>query len=400
MKKFSLLQSKLNSEKGITGVDIVVSITMIILSISVIMAVYVNVSNAVNSTNRNAGATKMVTNIAENIKLAYYDELEAEFDSFRTNLHYTCTYKPYDIDAATGKTIYNGSDYEYNGVYKFKHNNTYTSYEVLDTKIPRGYDLTIEVQNVMSQPESASEKIGYNLIKEFDITVSYKVAGEEKDVSINVIKAIENLETEEALANKPVFGNTDYICATGGVSFDKLAHLERINNSTFKVVAEPTYKYYGAASEYKPCYVWLGTDSKNEGDTITYNPLSTDISIKENSKNIFIWIPAHNINDSNVEYKYKKTKFWAAKIELEDELKNTGETNPKMSIYTVYDKDHFDDTNFLINKAYDGIFANVDKVDELEGIWVRLADLNGMNRSKNYNKYVLTYVKDFLNVNF
>ena len=39
------ISKKLNSEKGITGVDIVVAITMIVLTISVVMSIFININD-------------------------------------------------------------------------------------------------------------------------------------------------------------------------------------------------------------------------------------------------------------------------------------------------------------------------------------------------------------------
>ena len=55
--------SKLKSQKGVTGVDIVVSITVITLTIVVVTAIYTNIDLTSKNVNRTAGATRIATNI-------------------------------------------------------------------------------------------------------------------------------------------------------------------------------------------------------------------------------------------------------------------------------------------------------------------------------------------------
>ena len=401
MKKFSLLQGKLNNEKGITGVDIVVSITLIILSISVIMAVYVNVSNAVNSANRNAGATKIVTSLAEKIELTYYDALQSEFENLVSVGKFK--YKPYTIDKVTGKTINAASPatkYAYNGVYTIDHANMPLDFKPFGIKVPKGYNLEIEVQNVINLEEGATEPVGYDLIKEFDITVSYMVSGEKKEVTINVIKAIEKFDDlAKDSPNKPVFNNTDYLCynssGSSSYNFNNLAYLKRIDNTKFKVVEEPEYEYSTEKTDCKPCYIWLGDVSKTVGDEININDDA-----------IFVWIPAYNMNGTNPPiYKYKKTKgYLMSSVTKNDILNSAGDVNPTININTIVKSNYFADNSLLINKCEDGTFTNKDNVKALEGIWVNLSDFknvgNGDKNSKKFFKYIQIYIDEFLEISY
>ena len=76
MEQKIAISKKLNSEKGITGVDIVVAITMIVLTISVVMAIFININNTARSVTRTSGATRIATNILEQIEIMYYGEFE------------------------------------------------------------------------------------------------------------------------------------------------------------------------------------------------------------------------------------------------------------------------------------------------------------------------------------
>ena len=77
--------NKLKTEKGATGADIVVALSIIVLTVAVISMIYVNVSNDSKNVNRTAGATRISTNILENINIMLYDELNNTLNSFATN---------------------------------------------------------------------------------------------------------------------------------------------------------------------------------------------------------------------------------------------------------------------------------------------------------------------------
>ena len=76
---------KLKNEKGATGADIVVALSIIVLTVAVISMIYVNVNNDSKNVNRTAGATRIATNILENINIMLYDELNNTLNSFATN---------------------------------------------------------------------------------------------------------------------------------------------------------------------------------------------------------------------------------------------------------------------------------------------------------------------------
>ena len=57
------LLKNFKNEKGATGADIVVALSIIVLTVSVISMVYINLTNGSKNVNRTAGATRIATNI-------------------------------------------------------------------------------------------------------------------------------------------------------------------------------------------------------------------------------------------------------------------------------------------------------------------------------------------------
>ena len=59
---------KLKDNKGVTGVDIAVSITLIIITLGIVMAVYTSYANKTKEVNRNTTATNLAMRVIEHIE--------------------------------------------------------------------------------------------------------------------------------------------------------------------------------------------------------------------------------------------------------------------------------------------------------------------------------------------
>lgn len=145
MKKWSIFKN-LKSEKGLTGADVAVSLSIIATTIAVITMVYLNINNNNKSVDRTAGATRLATNILENIKSMEYEEIELDKDTNGDGI--------LEPTVISGATIYN-------------------------TKIPKGYTANISVRI----PNSTNDIFG--LVKEVKVDISFKVGGDNKKVSVN-----------------------------------------------------------------------------------------------------------------------------------------------------------------------------------------------------------------------
>ena len=79
---------KLKSEKGATGVDVVVAAAMILMTITVVSILYVNTSLQSRNITRTAGATRIATNIAENIQALSYEEFVYSYNGIAVTEEY------------------------------------------------------------------------------------------------------------------------------------------------------------------------------------------------------------------------------------------------------------------------------------------------------------------------
>ena len=64
---------KFKTKKGLTGADIAVSIVLIVLTMGVVTAIYINTINKSRENIRHANATRIATNLAEKIQDIPYD---------------------------------------------------------------------------------------------------------------------------------------------------------------------------------------------------------------------------------------------------------------------------------------------------------------------------------------
>ena len=59
---------KLRSNKGVTGIDVALSITIIVIVLGVVLSVYSNYSDRTKQVNRNAKATNLAVQVIEGIE--------------------------------------------------------------------------------------------------------------------------------------------------------------------------------------------------------------------------------------------------------------------------------------------------------------------------------------------
>ena len=207
MDKKTLLHSKLNNQKGVTAVDIVVSITMIVISISIVMAIYVNINTSSREVTRKAAATRLATNMLERIDVLYYDKVLEVF----TTLQGT-TYAPYVEYTA-------GEGFSPNGTYKI------TNYPVtgrlFNTTIPKGYTINFEVSNVYGENDSTK----YDLVKQIKITVEFAVGKKTEEVTLTTTKEFIKLNQ---LGNEPVFDASYFMNVTRVQEDIQHLHLMRV----------------------------------------------------------------------------------------------------------------------------------------------------------------------------
>lgn len=146
---------KLRNSKGVTGADIAVAIGIVTIAMGVVMAVYTNVVNKSKEQVRYSAATRIATQLVENIQSITYDELV------------------YRVDNSFNKV------------------DTKDDNSIFGVKVPVGYSA-----------EVVAPKINENAIdtvRNITINVTYKVSNKTKTITFYSIKNKELLEQ----TNKP-----------------------------------------------------------------------------------------------------------------------------------------------------------------------------------------------------
>lgn len=307
MVRKTFTRNKLNSEKGVTGVDIVVSVTMIVITIAVVMAIFVNISSASREVNRTSGATRMATNILENIELMYYEDFLIYLDEL---IHKT--YITYDAETPGAVT-------DYNGTYVIPGEKTGTE-KVFETKIPNGYTLKLVISNVYGETEPSK----YDLVRKVNVSVLFDVSGREKEVLLSTTKIFERLDS---LYNKPV-NDIKYFYSMKSDDIQKYNNNVTENKATIMYVEEANVSgiiKYKVGTEISSTYGY----GEFEGDTI--KPVLAIINHDDNIESgtgyvkeemedqIYVWIPSHktdpNGGNEKIIYEYETYKIGRIKVD-------------------------------------------------------------------------------------
>lgn len=170
------LFKKMKSQKGASGIDVIMSAAMIVITMTVVTMLYVNISLQSRNVTRTAGATRMATNIAENIRQISYEEFINAYDGIPdTETINLKTYRRFD-GSASNRTIY-------------------------DTKIPTGYTLYINADKEFGSHTAPEEQ--FDLVRSVDIIIRYKVGKNENEVNFSTVKQRELIGE----CNAPVITN-------------------------------------------------------------------------------------------------------------------------------------------------------------------------------------------------
>lgn len=150
MKIFENFLKKFHNQKGITGADVAIALIIIAATIGVVASIYINITNTSKENIRYSAATRIATQIAENIEAMSYEEVKSI-----TKL---------EIAA----------------------NTTEEERKIFNVTVPKGYSVKLTVLDITSSVD---------VVKKFNIEVSYRVRNNYNDtISLQVIKQRELLE--------------------------------------------------------------------------------------------------------------------------------------------------------------------------------------------------------------
>lgn len=141
---------KFKNEKGFTGADVAVSIAIIVLTIGVVTAIYINTTNKSKDSIRYSAATRIATQLIENIQSITYDEL-----------------------------VYRCSN-NYNSV------NAETDGKIFGVNVPVGYSAEVLA------PEITSNEL--DIVRDVTVNVTYTISNTTKTITLYTKKQKELLE--------------------------------------------------------------------------------------------------------------------------------------------------------------------------------------------------------------
>lgn len=291
-KKFC---NQLKNQKGITAADITISLLIILVSVSVIGMVYTNLVITSSGVDRKAEATRIATNIIENISSLYYDSIEDELDNESED---------FAIKTVSGNsTIYsitNGTGNE----------------TLFGITIPNSYETTITFSNVYASEDAVT---GHDLVKKVTVEIKYLLNNIEESVSL------EKIFVKEALreCNSPIFDNNSF--ENFGASLENSIYwYENATDFDGDYIICPV-KYDGGTKEYKLVseseiknnQIWysysnrqwarvlLLTPEEFESSVDTQNYLILDRTLLKTSK-CLLWIPKFGIDtNGDLYFKYQ-----------------------------------------------------------------------------------------------
>ena len=240
------LSKKLHSEKGLTGADVAVSIAIIVITIAVASAIYVNATSDSKEEIRYSAATRIATQIVENIESMTYDEII-----------YRC------------ENSYNSVDSDEDGT-------------VFGVSVPSGYSATV----------TASEVDGAELdvVRDITVNVTYKISNTEKAITLYTTKEKELLEQ----TNEP---NLNLIEDYDSSNYYAIKY----TSSGYMVTTTSDSDWYNY-DEGSYALVYQSSNSYSYGDIISSGLITYG--------SVYIWVPRFGLDEnSELKYCYGTSDY-------------------------------------------------------------------------------------------
>lgn len=258
MKKKNFCK-KIKSEQGLTGIDIITAITIVVITITVVSMIYVNTTVESRNITRTAGATRIVTNILENIEKLSYDEFLANFNS--------------EIQGLDSQT-----DADYLGYYLLDGG---VDNKVFSTKIPNGYSLYIKCEpNYGTHTEQEKQ---FDLLRTIDIIITFNVGDRTEKIDFNTVKTREIIEE----TNTP---NTNYLSLESGMYFYPVKYLD--SSEVYIKVTEKDSSWYNYSNKR---WATVIVSKQTEDEIFDINGKFIGIinttKTEETYTERFVWIP-------------------------------------------------------------------------------------------------------------
>ena len=253
------------SQKGYTGIDIAVSVTILIIFVVIIATIFFNIYIQYTEGQRNATASACLAQISETIDKMYFQEID---QSSVNNL-------------------------------------------IAQMNIPNGYTLTATVERFV--PENQTIETSQNLVKKISLQASYEVSGITKTLKFNKIKSKEVLITP----NKPKLSNKMIPV--------KFVLTNVSNNDGYYIVTSPNETTWYNYTNKNWAKVMLMDGLTVEGNIVVTQDNMVDVVGKRViiPTKMFEWIPRYSSNGDNVEFVYSTSNKMVNNEGNLQELANT-----------------------------------------------------------------------------
>lgn len=273
--------NKIMEEKGVVSLEIIFSTIIIIGIIFLGIIVCVKINSETKSLNQNAKASRIATNILEDMNSKSYYEFE-EYVSELSMVGMT-------------KRIVNNMQYI-----------TVSGNEVqdkfFDTEIPKDYNVEITI--------GTSEE-NFNESKEVNILVKYKVLNKEEKFELSTVLEHDNiLECNSPIISQDYFDELNISLD----DYDVIPIKYSANKNSFVTTTMNDSEWYNySAKVWAKIVIFLKDGDDLEGQFIDeYGTVKNSINYNNSEVNInnyiYVWIPNFTISDEISYFRYRASK--------------------------------------------------------------------------------------------
>ena len=301
--------NKLKSQKGLTGIDVVIAITLITTITIAVLAIYVNLIAGSKRNSRTSNASRIATSILQNIDSMYYADVEQEL-----------------IDIGTDAGILTNTNK--NASFKV----TVTNTNIFKTNIPSGYEVVLDATEIdynTDKQDTLVDEEGNTLygasvancplLWNIAVTVNYDVSGREEHITLKTIKKREVLQVSNEPDLNTLIGKYNYAY---GTRF-KIKSLKQVQPIKWSMIDGLYVKTNSSDPE------WYNYLNKDWAKVIVFpydinmNAFSgatgtiTDDAINTLGLRVFVWIPRYGVSakDSSIAFAYGSSNARIQKLQ-------------------------------------------------------------------------------------
>lgn len=333
----------LRSQKGATGADIMIAISVIVLSVAVVSMIYVNTTLQSRNVTRTAGATRIATNILENIEKLSYTDFIAEYNATKWTL----------IDDDTE----DANDRVYIGYKKITNNTAFS------TKIPKGYTVYLFGEpNYGSYTGASNISNQFDLVRNVRLVVTFKVGDMVRAVDFTTSKTRE-ITNEVNPPDTAVLGIQNIANAT--IKYYPIKYSEDAN--AYMKTTEDDEEWYNYSNKK---WAMILVSSQAESDLFDLNGKVKATSGFEK----YVWVPKFFTSESDGTGSITKFAYLSSSTQIiEEDVLSAVNTDVELHYNTVKPKP---DTSYETN---DFVVNNNQKVS---GIWVKVSQIDTQKDTK------------------